>query len=111
MSRRTALKIMAAALVVALAAPLALRLMPRSPQTHVIKLTAQRYGYSPARIIVNQGDKVVLKPTSKDVTHGFLLDGYPVDAILKQQGVTYLKYLWTDDQGKTHAELGQGQAD
>ncbi|MFH2127500.1 MAG: 4Fe-4S binding protein, partial [Pseudomonadota bacterium] len=104
MSRRTALIIMAAALVAALAAPLALRLMPRTAQTRVITLTAQRYGYTPARIVVNQGDKVVLKPTSKDVTHGFLLDGYPVDAILKQQGVAYLKYLWTDDQGKAHAD-------
>ncbi|MCB2190657.1 MAG: 4Fe-4S binding protein [Deltaproteobacteria bacterium] len=104
MSRRTALIIIITALVVALAAPLALRLVPRSAQTRVITFTAQRYGYTPARITVNKGDKVVLKPTSKDVTHGFLLDGYDVDAILKQQGVTYLKYVWTDDQGKAHAD-------
>jgi len=92
------------ALAVAIAAPLSLRLLPRQPQTHVIKLTAKRYGYSPERIMVQQGDKVVIKPTSADVTHGFLLDHYGVDAIIKQQGLAYLKYVWTDDKGVKHED-------
>lgn len=104
MSSKTAAIVILVTLAVAIAAPLSLRLIPHQPRTWVIKLTAKRYGYSPERIKVNLGDKVVIKPTSADVTHGFLLDGYGVDAIIKQQGVAYLKYVWTDDEGKKHTD-------
>ncbi len=105
MSRRSALIIICLGLAVALAAPLALDLWSHFvPTTRVIHLKARRYGYQPGRIVVNKGDKVVIKPTSLDVTHGFLLDGYGIDAILKQEGLTFLKYTWTDDAGKTHAD-------
>ncbi len=104
MSRKACLAIIALGLLVALALPFVAGQAKEKPRTRVISLTAQRYGYSPARIVVNQGDKVVLKTTSKDVTHGFLLDGYGLEAILKQQGLTYLKYSWTDEQGRSHSD-------
>jgi hypothetical protein len=91
-------------LVLAVATPLLIRLIPVKPQTHTIVLQAKRYGYSPSRIVVNRGDKIVLKPTSLDVTHGFLLDGYPVEFIIKQKGINFLKYTWQDDQGKPHTD-------
>ena len=84
-------------LIPALAIPLLIRLIPHEPKVHTISLEAKKYGYSPGRIVVNKGDTVILKPTSLDVTHGFLLDGYSIDAILKQQGLTFLKYQWKDD--------------
>ncbi len=86
-------------LLVALAIPLLIRLLPRPGRTHRIDLEAVRYGYSPAKIIVNRGDSVIFKPTSKDVTHGFYLDGYPVEFIIKQQGIAYQKYTWEDEKG------------
>lgn len=84
--------------------PLLIRLVPLETQTRVFAIKAQKYGYSPSRIVVNKGDTVVLKPTSLDVTHGFLLDGYPVEFIIKQQGIAYLKYDWEDDEGKLHTD-------
>ena len=90
--------------VLALAIPFLLRMMSLSPSTHTIDFKAAKYGYTPARIIVNRGDKIVIKPTSLDVTHGFDLDGYPVELILKQQGVAYQKYTWEDDNGKQVAD-------
>lgn len=84
--------------------PLMLRLLPPQPQTHHIALEAKKYGYSPARIVVNRGDTVILKPTSLDVTHGFLLDGYPVEFIIKQQGIAYLKYSWEDENGSIQSD-------
>lgn len=78
--------------------------MPLETRTHTISLEAEKYGYSPARIVVNKGDKIILKPTSRDVTHGFFLDGYPLEFIIKQQGVNYLKYTWEDDDGKLNAD-------
>jgi polyferredoxin len=73
-------------------------------KTHIIELTAGKYGYTPERIFVNKGDTIIIKPTSKDVTHGFLLDGYPVEFTIKQGGVAYQKYEWEDDAGKLQAD-------
>ncbi|MCF6248367.1 MAG: hypothetical protein L3J69_13560 [Desulfobacula sp.] len=73
-------------------------------KTHTIELTAGKYGYTPERIFVNKGDTIIIKPTSKDVTHGFLLDGYPVEFTIKQGGVAYQKYEWEDDDGKLQTD-------
>ena len=73
-------------------------------KTHIIEITAEKYGYTPGRITVNKGDTVILKPTSKDVTHGFLLDGYPVEFTIKQGGIAFQKYQWKDDDGKVHTD-------
>jgi cytochrome c oxidase subunit 2 len=45
----------------------------------VIKMTAQKYEFIPSVIVVNEGDKVRLEITGKDVTHGLAISGYPVD--------------------------------
>ena len=86
-------------LALAITIPVGIRFVPHETRTHPISLKAKKYGYSPSRIVVNKGDTVVLRPTSLDVTHGFLLDGYPVDLIIKQQGLNFLKYTWEDDKG------------
>jgi polyferredoxin len=41
-----------------------------------IEIIAKRYAYTPDVINVNEGETVVLKLISNDVTHGFYLDGY-----------------------------------
>ncbi len=101
--KRSYLKIFIA-LLVAVGLPLVLRLIPVANQTRYITLEAKKYGYSPSRILVNKGDTIVLKTTSLDVTHGFLLDGYPLEAILKQKGITFLKYDWEDDTGNLQSD-------
>ncbi|NIQ91237.1 MAG: 4Fe-4S binding protein [Deltaproteobacteria bacterium] len=104
MSRKKILLTIILAFAVAVAVPLSLRLLPHESDTHVIDFTAKKYGYEPGRIVVKKGDTVILRPTSLDVTHGFLLDGYDLEAIIKQQGLAYLKYTWTDDEGKLHSD-------
>lgn len=47
--------------------------------TRHLEINAEGYAYSPGRIRVNQGDKVVITLTATDVVHGFHLDGYSVD--------------------------------
>lgn len=91
-------------LILAIAVPLIIRALPQEPKTRVIKLVAKKYGYSPERIVVNRGDTLIIKPTSQDVTHGFYLDGYPVEFIIKQQGVAFQKYTWKEDDGKTQTD-------
>jgi polyferredoxin len=74
------------------------------PQERLIEITAGRYGYFPERVVVNQGDTIILKTSSKDVTHGFSLDGYPINLIIKQQGVTFQEYSWVGDSGSKETD-------
>jgi len=87
----------------AVAIPLSFQFIPIKNRTHTISLEAEKYSYTPSRIVVNKGDTIVLKPTSADVTHGFLLDGYPVEFITRS-GVAFLKYTWEGENGKLQAD-------
>ena len=90
-------------LIAAVVIPLSIQRIPAEGRTHVISLKAKKYGYSPSRIIVNKGDTIVFKPESLDATHGFLLDGYPLEFIMRK-GATFLKYTWEDEDGKLKAD-------
>ena len=103
MNRKKAWILIVLTLVVAVAIPLSFQLLPAKTRTHTLSLEAKKYGYSPSRIIVNKGDKIVLKPTSLDATHGFLLDGHPIEFIMRK-GAAFLKYTWQDEDGKLQAD-------
>jgi len=103
MNRKKAWIFIILTLVVAVAIPLSLRLFAAKTRIHTLSFEAKKYGYSPSRIIVNKGDTIVLKPTSLDATHGFLLDGHPVEFVMRK-GATFLKYTWEDEDGKLQAD-------
>jgi polyferredoxin len=103
MNRKKAWILIILTLIVAAVVPLSFQLFPTETRAHTLSLEAKKYGYSPSRIIVNKGDIIVLKPTSLDATHGFLLDGYPVEFIMRK-GATFLKYTWKDEDGKLQAD-------
>ena len=46
----------------------------------IFHIVARKYAYSPPTIHVNRGDRVTIYLTSTDVTHGFYVDGYDLDA-------------------------------
>jgi heme/copper-type cytochrome/quinol oxidase subunit 2 len=47
-----------------------------APAVHHITIDATQYQFTPGRVRVNQGDRVVITLTASDVVHGFYLDGY-----------------------------------
>ncbi|HIQ04269.1 MAG TPA: hypothetical protein EYH31_01075, partial [Anaerolineae bacterium] len=47
-----------------------------SPTARYINLDATQFQFTPARLRVNQGDRVIITLTASDVVHGFYLDGY-----------------------------------
>lgn len=49
----------------------------QKPRT--IEIMAERFSYTPNTIRVKKGEKVNIKMRSKDVTHGFFLDGYGIE--------------------------------
>ena len=103
MSRRRVWYLIGLSFALAVIIPLSINFFPAETKTHAISLEAKKYGYSPSRIIVNKGDTVILKPESWDATHGFLLDGYPLEFIMRK-GATFLKYTWEDDDGNTQSD-------
>jgi plastocyanin len=52
-----------------------------APQRRDFNIVARKYAYEPAIIHVNQGDEVHITLASKDVMHGFFLEGYDIDAL------------------------------
>lgn len=47
-----------------------------APQTREFTVGARQFSYSPERISVNKGDRVILTLQPKDVSHGLYVDGY-----------------------------------
>ncbi len=59
------------------------------PVERSITVEAQKYGYTPAVINVNKGDRITLRLKAKDVTHGFFLEGYDLDAKARPEMPTF----------------------
>lgn len=58
---------------------------PSPGRERVIHIEARRYAYEPGVIRVNKNDRVRIRLTAKDVTHGFYLEGYDLDAKVRSQ--------------------------
>jgi plastocyanin len=98
MSKKRAIILILFSLELAVLIPLGIALVPKATTTRHISIDARRFGYTPARIIVNKGDKVILRFSTSDVTHGFQLDGYPIDLIARK-GVTFKRNTWQQENG------------
>jgi heme/copper-type cytochrome/quinol oxidase subunit 2 len=81
LSRFTNLAIVSVLLFAGAAAGyLAVHFRVPAPDDRYITISAHKYAYDPAVIRVNKGDILHISLASKDVTHGFFLEGYDVDA-------------------------------
>ncbi len=70
--------------------PLSAVLLSSQPRVRRIAVEARKFGYTPSRIHANRGDTIFLSLSSRDVSHGFKLDGYPLDLIIRK-GVVFQK--------------------
>jgi len=103
MSKKLTLFLILFSFELAVIIPLGITLIPTPARTRHISIEARKYGYTPARIFVNKGDTVVLKLSSRDVSHGFLLDGYPLDLIVRK-GVVFRKFPRLEGEGNPLTE-------
>ena len=103
MSKKKALILILFGFELAVLVPLGIALMSRTARTHHIDISARRFGYTPARIVVNKGDPVNLRFYTEDVTHGFQLDGHPIDLIARK-GVTFKRNVRQDSEGHLKAD-------
>ena len=66
----------------------------------VVARTVERGGWSPARIVVKRGQKVRLRILADDVTHGFQLLHFGVDAGAIKTGTTKVVEFTADRAGE-----------
>jgi cytochrome c oxidase subunit II len=59
------------------------------PEERRFTITAHKYAYDPSTIEVNRGDTVRIRLVSTDVTHGFYLEGYDLDAKVRREDPTF----------------------
>ncbi len=65
-------------------------LLSRTPaQTRSFTITARKYGYEPSVLRVNRGDRLHIRLVAADVTHGFYLEGYDLDAKARPDNPTF----------------------
>jgi heme/copper-type cytochrome/quinol oxidase subunit 2 len=60
-----------------------------APRDRSFTITARQYAYNPSTISVNKGDRVQIRLASTDVTHGFYLEGYDIDAKVRREDPTF----------------------
>ncbi len=65
------------------------------PTHRTLEISAFQYGYAPSRIAVNTGDTLTIHLSSEDVTHGFYLEGYDLNARMRP-GTPYFRIDTTD---------------
>ena len=61
----------------------------------VIRVTAERFAYSPSEIVVEKGTTIEFHLTSDDTDHGFKIVGTDVDVEIpkRRRGETVVKYV------------------
>jgi cytochrome c oxidase subunit 2 len=79
------------------------------PRLREVTFEAEQYAYTPARLKVNLGDTLKLKLVSKDVTHGFYLEGYNFDAYVRSQFPHFFVKKYNPETGKLESETVQDQ--
>jgi cytochrome c oxidase subunit 2 len=58
----------------------------QTPERRVIRITAERFSFSPAEIALDEGEEVELRLRSEDTSHGFRLVGENVKVAIPKRG-------------------------
>jgi cytochrome c oxidase subunit II len=67
-------------------------LLPAQTAVNEIKVTAKKYEFDPAVIKVHTGDHVRLLFTALDHDHGFKLEAFDIDQLLKKGETTTVEF-------------------
>jgi cytochrome c oxidase subunit II len=57
-----------------------------TPSVRVVKVTAERFDFSPSRISVGPGEEIELRLTSEDTAHGFRVEGTEINVEIPKRG-------------------------
>ena len=79
------------------------RFQQAPPRERSITITAHKYAYDPPVLRVNRGDRLRIRLVARDVTHGFYLEGYDLDAKVRPDNPTF--WLRHPSEGEAYEEV------
>jgi cytochrome c oxidase subunit II len=74
-------------LVVALFAIAGVGAPAQTPARRVVHVTAERFTFTPSRIVVAPGETIEFRLSSDDTAHGFRIQGTEVNAVIPKRGM------------------------
>ena len=88
-------------LILALVMTLGAQAPSPTPQARVIRVSAERFAYTPSEIVVEKGTTIEFHLTSDDTDHGFRIVGTDVNVKIpkRRRGATVVKYV-ADTEGE-----------
>jgi cytochrome c oxidase subunit II len=58
----------------------------QAAERRVIRITAERFSFTPSEIVLDEGEEVELRFRSEDTSHGFRLDGTAIKIAIPKRG-------------------------
>lgn len=58
-----------------------------------VRVEAFRYGYKPSLLVVKQGERVRLRVSSSDVTHGILISEFKVNEVVRKGETKAIEFM------------------
>lgn len=65
------------------------------PERRVIRVTAERFTFTPSRIVVETGEAVELRLASDDTAHGFRIQGTEINVVIPKRGMAETSVTFT----------------
>ena len=64
-------------------------------ERRVIRVTAERFTFTPSRIVVETGEAIELRIASDDTAHGFRLHGTEINIVIPKRGLPEISVTFT----------------
>lgn len=64
-------------------------------ERRVIRMTAERFTFTPSRIVVETGEAIELRIASDDTAHGFRLQGTEINVVIPKRGLPETSVTFT----------------
>jgi cytochrome c oxidase subunit II len=58
----------------------------QTPERRIVRITAERFAFTPSEIRVDAGEEIELRLKSDDTAHGFRIAGLPVNVVIPKRG-------------------------
>ncbi len=69
--------------------------LEQTPARRVIRMTAERFIFTPSRIVVETGEAIELRIASDDTAHGFRIKGTEVNIVIPKRGLPETSVTFT----------------
>ena len=69
--------------------------LEQTPERRVVRVTAERFTFTPSRIVVDAGEAIELRIVSDDTAHGLRIEGTDVNVVIPKRGLPEISVTFT----------------